>query len=262
TTPQAKRHSWCCRSSLKGTKRRKSLPPIHQDVTELSKSISLDLPGTDRLSMLILSCFQFSAQKLEHDLKQTEGFSPEAFKAKVQLVSGDLRRYVQKLELDGLLKSCVEDPQVDHIVPRRLWEDLAVASSLWEGLRGDGWEQRRENQIRNPSLGGGQLEQCRSEQGRAEPWSYEGTSQAAVLGSKPDYGRVLQEQGEVLSCMRLVLDELQQAATVLQSFLEDSTQFLRQLSDRLAARTFRRLESSPVRKLLAAPPKKRPAPDG
>ncbi|KFW70364.1 Kinetochore-associated protein DSN1, partial [Pygoscelis adeliae] len=108
--PEAKRRSWC-RSSLKGTKRRKSLPPVHQDVTELSKSISLDLPEIDRLSMLLLSSFQFSAQKLEHVLKQTDGFSPEAFKANAHSVSEDLKRYMQKLKRDGTLKSCVEDPK-------------------------------------------------------------------------------------------------------------------------------------------------------
>ncbi|XP_035744563.1 kinetochore-associated protein DSN1 homolog [Egretta garzetta] len=110
TTPQAKRSSWC-RSSLKGTKRKKSLPPVHQDVTELSKSISLDLPETDRLSMLLLSSFQFSAQKLEHLLKQTDGFSPEAFKANASSLSEDLKHYMQKLKRDGTLTSCVEDPK-------------------------------------------------------------------------------------------------------------------------------------------------------
>ncbi|KFV99216.1 Kinetochore-associated protein DSN1, partial [Eurypyga helias] len=109
-SPKRLRRSWR-RSSLKGTKRRKSLPPVHQDVTELSKSISLDLPEIDRLSMLLLASFQFSAQKLEHILKQSDGFSPEAFRANVQSVSEDLKRYVEKLKRDGTLKSCVEDPK-------------------------------------------------------------------------------------------------------------------------------------------------------
>ncbi|XP_026723326.1 multivesicular body subunit 12A-like [Athene cunicularia] len=52
----------------------------------------------------------FSAQKLEHILKQTEGFSPEAFKANARLLSEDLERYLQKLKRDGTLKSCIEDP--------------------------------------------------------------------------------------------------------------------------------------------------------
>nr|XP_009939145.1 PREDICTED: kinetochore-associated protein DSN1 homolog [Opisthocomus hoazin] len=114
---RAKRRSWC-RSSLKGTKRRKSLPPVHQDVTELSKSISLDLPEIDRLSVLLLSSFQFSAQKFERALKQTEGFSPEAFKANVHSVSEDLKRYMQKLKRDGTLKSCVEDPKGSQVYAR------------------------------------------------------------------------------------------------------------------------------------------------
>ncbi|OXB51527.1 hypothetical protein ASZ78_017016 [Callipepla squamata] len=65
--------------------------------------------------MLLLSSFQFSAQKLERVLEQTEGFSPEAFKASgrcfpspVSSVSEELKRYVEKLKLDGTLRSCVE----------------------------------------------------------------------------------------------------------------------------------------------------------
>ena len=40
TTPQARRRSWR-RSSLKGTRRRTSLPPLHQDVTGTASASSL-----------------------------------------------------------------------------------------------------------------------------------------------------------------------------------------------------------------------------
>ncbi|XP_027766601.1 kinetochore-associated protein DSN1 homolog, partial [Empidonax traillii] len=113
-TPQGKRRSWR-RSSLKGGKRRKSLPPVHGDVAELSKSISLDLPETERLSTLILSCFQFTAQKLEQALKRRKGFNPQAFAAKVQSVSAELERLVQRLSRDGTLRDCVEDPKGDSL---------------------------------------------------------------------------------------------------------------------------------------------------
>ncbi|XP_014749635.1 PREDICTED: kinetochore-associated protein DSN1 homolog [Sturnus vulgaris] len=63
-TPQRKRRSWR-RSSLKGRRsRRKSLPPVHHDITELSKSISLELPEIQRLSLLLLSSFQVNSPKI------------------------------------------------------------------------------------------------------------------------------------------------------------------------------------------------------
>ncbi|XP_076216893.1 kinetochore-associated protein DSN1 homolog [Aptenodytes patagonicus] len=261
-TPEAKRRSWC-RSSLKGTKRRKSLPPVHQDVTELSKSISLDLPEIDRLSVLLLSSFQFSAQKLEHVLKQTDGFSPEAFKANVHSVSEDLKRYVQKLKRDGTLKSCVEDPK--GILPdSALDESVAQVKEYIARFAAEcrSWDQlllRYQERAEGTSR---QLEECGRKGGQAEPPSYLQTSQAEVLGSKPDYQKILDDQGEVLSCMELVLDELQQAVKLLQAFSEDSRQYLRCLSQQLATRTFRQLENSPVRKLLAAPPRKTLPPEG
>ncbi|NXC77714.1 DSN1 protein, partial [Anhinga anhinga] len=259
TTPQATRRSWR-RSSLKGTKRRKSLPPVHQDVTELSKSISLDLPEVDRLSMLLLSSFQFSAQKLEQVLKQTDGFSPEAFKANVQLVSEDLKRYMQKLKRDGTLKTCIEDPKGSpegcsgvQTHPGLSLRRFTAESHSWDQLLLRHREKAEETSR--------QLEECRRSPGRAEPLSYLQTSQARVLSTKPDYQKILADQGDVTSCVELVLDELQQAVKLLQAFSEDSRQYLQRLSEQLATRTFQQLENSPVRKLIAAPPRKTPPPD-
>ncbi|KAF1457914.1 hypothetical protein FQV08_0011959, partial [Pygoscelis antarcticus] len=230
TSPEAKRRSWC-RSSLKETKRRKSLPPVHQDVTELSKSISLDLPEIDRLSMLLLSSFQFSAQKLEHVLKQTDGFSPEAFKANAHSVSEDLKRYMQKLKRDGTLKSCLgftggySGVQTRALLsPRR----FAAECRSWDQLLLR-YQERAEGTSRR-------LEERERDGGRAEPPDHLQTSQARVLGSKPDYQKILDDQGEVLSCMELVLDELQQAVKLLQAFSEDSRQYLRCLSQQLGKR--------------------------
>ncbi|OXB52472.1 UNVERIFIED_CONTAM: hypothetical protein H355_003826 [Colinus virginianus] len=188
--------------------------------------------------MLLLSSFQFSAQKLQHVLEQTEGFSPEAFKASVSSVSEELKRYVEKLKLDGTLRSCVEKAEGD---PSDSISDESVCKAKEYITR--------------------QLEECRSRQGRAEPPDYLQTSQAEVLSTKPDYQRILDEQGEVLSSVELVLDELQQAAKLLRAFTEDSGQYLKGLSEQLAARTFRQLENSPVRKLIAAPERKAP-PEG
>ncbi|XP_074021260.1 kinetochore-associated protein DSN1 homolog [Numenius arquata] len=262
TTPQAKRRSWC-RSSLKGIKRRKSLPPVHQDVTELSKSISLDLPEIDRLSMLLLSSFQFSAQKFEHVLKQSDGFSPEAFKTNVHSVSEDLRRYMQKLKRDGTLRSCVEDPK--GILPdSALDESVAQIKEYIARFSAEcqSWDQlllryQESAEEMSRALGG-----CRSGGGRAPPLDFLRTSQAQVLRSKPDYRRILEAQGEALSSVELALDELQQAAKLLRAFSEDSQRFLRCLSQQLATRTFRQLADSPVRKLIAAPPRETPPAEG
>uniref|UniRef100_A0A8B9SHN9 Kinetochore-associated protein DSN1-like protein n=1 Tax=Anas platyrhynchos TaxID=8839 RepID=A0A8B9SHN9_ANAPL len=251
-TPQTKRRSWR-RSSLKGTKRRKSLPPFHQDVTELCQSISLDLPETDRLSELLLSSFQFSAQKLEHVLKQTEGFSPEAFKANVSSVSEDLKQYIEKLKLDGTLRSCIEKTEMEHWSCADLFSSLPRFSAECQA-----WDELLQRYQKGAEEMARQLEECKANQGHAEPPNYLETSQAEVLSSKPNYQAVLDAQGEGLKCMELVLDELRQAVELLRAFGEDSRQYLRGLSQHLAARTFRRLEDSPVRKLLAAP--RRPAP--
>ncbi|XP_069737711.1 kinetochore-associated protein DSN1 homolog [Phaenicophaeus curvirostris] len=253
-TPRSKRRSWC-RSSLKGTKRRKSLPPVHQDVTELCKSISLELPETDRLSMLLLSSFQFSAQKFEHVLKETDGFSPEAFRANVRSVAEDLKRYVQKLKLDGTLKSCVEDPN-GMLLDSALDESVAQIKEYIARFAAESqsWDQLLQRYQAGAEERARQLEESREKRGQAAPHDFLQTSQAAVLGTKPNYQQVLDDQGEVLSCMELVLDELQQAVRLLQAFSEDSRLYLQRLSEQLASRTFRRLENSPVRKLLAAPP--------
>lgn len=50
-----------------------------------------------------------------------------------------------------------------------------------------------------------QLEECKRSRGQAEPCSYLQTSQAQVLATKPNYQKILDEQGEVLSCMELVV---------------------------------------------------------
>ncbi|XP_009697553.1 PREDICTED: kinetochore-associated protein DSN1 homolog, partial [Cariama cristata] len=236
TTPQAKRRSWR-RSSLKGTKRRKSLPPVHQDVTELSKSISLDLPEIDRLSALLLSSFQFSAQKLEHILKQTDSFSPEAFQANVQSVSEDLQRYVQKLKRDGTLKSCVEDPK-GVLLDLALDESVAQVKEYITRFAAEcqAWDQLLLRYQESAEEMSRQLEECKKDRGQAEPLTYLQTSQGHVLSSKPNYQKILEDQGEVLSCMELVIDELQQAVKLLQAFSEDSQQYLRRLSEQLGKR--------------------------
>ncbi|XP_074836041.1 kinetochore-associated protein DSN1 homolog isoform X2 [Carettochelys insculpta] len=257
-SPQITRRSWC-RSSLKGTNHRKSLPPFHQDVAELSKSISLDLPETDRLSMLLLYSFQFSARKLEDFLKQTDNFSPEAFKANVNLVSEELMRCTERLKLDGTLKKCTEelksivlDPALNTSLAqmKEYISRFTTESQTWDQLLLS-FQKSAEEMSR-------QLEHCKTNEVQVEPGSYLGASQSKILSSKPDYQKILDSQGEVLECMELMMDELQQAVKLLQVFTEDSTKYLRNLSEQLASRTFEQLENSPIRKLLSGSPKQAP----
>uniref|UniRef100_A0A8C9MXL1 Uncharacterized protein n=1 Tax=Serinus canaria TaxID=9135 RepID=A0A8C9MXL1_SERCA len=107
-SPRCRRRSWR-RSSLQGRRsRRKSLPPVHREVTELSQSISLELPEVQRLSLLLLSSFQFCARKLQQDLEGSQGFDPEAFAAQVQKGSEEFQRLLQRLLQDGTLGNCLE----------------------------------------------------------------------------------------------------------------------------------------------------------
>lgn len=96
---------------MKETNRRKSLPPFHQGITELCRSISVDLTESKRLSSLLLSSFQFSVQKLEPFLRGTEGFSLESFRAKASSLSEELKHFADKLESNGTLQKCFEDSE-------------------------------------------------------------------------------------------------------------------------------------------------------
>ncbi|NXK43241.1 DSN1 protein, partial [Piprites chloris] len=251
-TPKGKRRSWC-RSSLKGSKRRKSLPPVHQDITELSKSISLDLPESERLSMLILSCFQFTAQKLEQVLKQRKGFSPQTFAAKVQSVSAELEQLVQKLSQDGTLRDCVADPKGDSR-DSALNESVAQVKQHMARFSAErqAWDQLLQQHQDSAQEAARLLENLRANP--AGPSLALPSSQSAVLGSKPDYSRLLLDQGPVLHSVELVLDELRQVGRLLTAFSEESRCCLRSLSQRLGSRTFQQLENSPVCRLMAAPP--------
>ncbi|XP_062487056.1 kinetochore-associated protein DSN1 homolog [Pezoporus occidentalis] len=246
-----------CRSSLKN-KGRKSLPPVHQDVTELSKAISLDLPEEDRLSELLFSSFQFAAQKLERSLKHKDGFNPEAFRSNAQAAGEDLKCLLQQLKQDGTLRRCVQEPE-------RVSQDLAVEESVAEmkehmarlTAESHAWDELLLRHQESAEEAARRLEERRD---NSVPVDYLHTSQAEVLRSKPNYQQILAEQREALTSMELVFDGLQQTGRLLQTFTEESEQYLQRLSRQLAARTFGHLEQSPVRKLIAGPPRRQRPP--
>ncbi|XP_044287506.1 kinetochore-associated protein DSN1 homolog isoform X3 [Varanus komodoensis] len=226
-SPRIARRSLYRYSQKLDSNRRKSLPPLQMDISELSKAISLDLPEADRMTALLLSSFRYCAQKLEHSLRQTEGFNPETFEQNVNLLLEELKLYTEKLRLDGSLQKCFEDP-------KGCLSDPALNASM---------AAFKEIMAR-------QLDLCRLKQMPEEPVSYPGSSQANVLQTKPDYKKILDRQGEVFFFMECVLDEFHQMEKVCQSYMEEVTQYLQKQSAQLASRTFQRLEKSPARKLL------------
>ncbi|XP_062979125.1 kinetochore-associated protein DSN1 homolog [Elgaria multicarinata webbii] len=248
---QVVRRSLSCYSPKPGTKRRKSLTSLYKDVSELSKAISLDLPEADRMATLLFSSFQYSAQKLEHFLRQTKDFNPETFKQNVSLLSEELRLHTKKLGLDGSLQKCFEDPRRELSDPAwnasvtYIKEEMARLSA-----ENQAWEELLQSYQKNAEEMSRQLELCKLKQVPKEPLSYLGASQAHVLQAKPDYQKVLDCQREIFYCLEFVLDEIHQMVKVCQTYMEDVTQYLQKLSAQLASRTFQRLESSPARKLL------------
>ncbi|XP_053429547.1 kinetochore-associated protein DSN1 homolog isoform X1 [Nycticebus coucang] len=246
THHQDRRQSWR-RASMKGTNRRKSLHPIHQGITELSRSISVNLAESKRLGSLLLSSFQFSVQKLEPFLRDSKGFSVESFRAKVSSLSEELKHFADRLESDGTLQKCFEDSN-------RKASDLSLGASVAEmkeylnkfSVESQTWDQLllRYQKEAEEILSRGSTET------RVESVTYNGSSQSEILSTKPDYQKILQNQNRVFDCMELVMDELQGSVKQLQAFMNESTQCFQKMSAQLGKRSMQQLDPSPARKLL------------
>uniref|UniRef100_A0A8C6VJ49 PBX homeobox 4 n=1 Tax=Naja naja TaxID=35670 RepID=A0A8C6VJ49_NAJNA len=191
------------RYSLKGgVNRRKSLPPFHVDILELSKAISLDLPEAERMAELLLSSFQYSAQKLEQSLGHIKGFDFETFQQNVSSISEELRLHTKKLIFNGMVQKCFDDPKCGLSDPafNELVTGLkdtivrfSAESQAWDELLLS-YQKKMEDISR-------QLESCELKQAPEESCSYLGTSQAHVLQAKPDYQKILDCQAEVFRCL-------------------------------------------------------------
>uniref|UniRef100_A0A8C3DMT7 DSN1 component of MIS12 kinetochore complex n=1 Tax=Corvus moneduloides TaxID=1196302 RepID=A0A8C3DMT7_CORMO len=239
-TPQGKRRSWR-RSSLKGRRsRRKSLPPVHHEVTELSQSISLELPEIQRLSSLLLSSFQFSARKLQQILEESEGFDPEAFAAKVRVGSEEFQRLLQRLLQDGTLGSCLELPPGDPLDPA-LEGNVAQVKQLMASFSRElqAWELLLQRHRRRSQEASRDLELLRAGSLPQPPPAAPSPQILQILRSKPDYGQILAQQGPLLKSLRLLVEEVQQAAKLVMGFGEESSGFLRGLSEQLGERESR-----------------------
>ncbi|XP_014418029.2 kinetochore-associated protein DSN1 homolog isoform X1 [Camelus ferus] len=256
---QDRRQSWR-RASMKETNRRKSLPPFHQGITELCRSISVNMAESKRLGSLLLSSFQFSVQKLEPFLRGTEGFNLESYKAKASSLSEELKHFADSLEGNGALQKCFEDPEGRA-------SDLSLETSVAEmkeyitkfSLERQSWDQLllRYQEEAEEIISRGSTETKNTEV-EVGPTTYLRSSQSEVLNTKPDYQTILQNQNKVFDCMELVMDELQGSVKQLHTFMDESTQCLQKVSVQLGKRSTQQLDPSPARKLLKLQLQKQP----
>nr|XP_054510195.1 kinetochore-associated protein DSN1 homolog [Agelaius phoeniceus] len=254
SSPQRRRRSWR-RSSLQGRRsRRRSLPPVHREVTDLSQSISLELPEVQRLSLLLLSSFQFCARQLQQDLRGSPGFDPELFSAQALKGSEQLQRLLQRLLQDGTLRNCLEPAPGDCLDPA-LEGPVGQVKLLMASLSGElqAWDRLLQQHRERSQETSGFLQQLRS--GPA-PFAPPPALPSPLPGPRPDYGSVLAQQRPALHQLRLLVDEAQQAGKMVLEFHQQSRSFLSGLSEQLASRAFRRLQGSPARKLLQKRPQK------
>ncbi|XP_070592895.1 kinetochore-associated protein DSN1 homolog [Erythrolamprus reginae] len=249
-SPKVARRSMSRFSMKLGGKPRRSLPPFHFDILDLSKAISLHLPEADRMAALLLSSFQYSARKLEQSLGHMEGFNFETFQQNVSSLSEELMLHTEKLILDGFVQKCFDDPKCALSDPA-FNEVTALKDAIARfSAENQAWDELLLSYQKKMEEISRQLESCELKQAPEESCSYLGTSQAHVLQAKPDYQKILDCQGEVFYCLQGVLDEISQMVKVCQTYVEDTTLYLQKLSTQLASRTFLRLEKSPARKLL------------
>lgn len=249
---QDRRQSWR-RASMKEVNRRKSLPPFHQGITELSKSISMNLTESERLCTLLLSSFQFSVEKLEPFLKDTNGFNLEGFRAKASSISEELKHFTERLESDGTLQKCFEDSKEEA-------PDFPLETSVAEmkeyitkfNLERQAWDEclLRYQKEAPPEEMSRESTETRITEVKVDPMTYLGSSQKDILSTKPDYQKIVQNQNKVFDCMELVMDELQGSVKQLYAFMDESTQCLQKVSVQLKKRSMEQVDSSPARKLL------------
>ncbi|CAH2273644.1 kinetochore-associated DSN1 homolog [Pelobates cultripes] len=206
--------------------RRKTLPSIHEKATELCKTLSSELPESDRLSELLQSCFQ------------------------------KLKRFTERLSRDGTLKQCTEEPLS--------FESNPESEAVKEQIRGyitkfseetECWDKLLEDYKQKADDFSRQFTENKLPESPSASILHLPTSQDSVLHSKPDYQGLLNQQGAVFGCMGIVLEDIQGSIQLLNSFLEDTSRQLQKMSSQLKSKSFKPVEDSPVRKFLKIPHK-------
>ncbi|XP_058717800.1 kinetochore-associated protein DSN1 homolog isoform X3 [Poecile atricapillus] len=274
--PQDKIRFWHRSDLERRRSRRKSLPPVHQDITDLSQSISLELPEVQRLFLLLLSSFKkfgikdvfsrfyrifprfplsFLPRSCRRIWKNPKDSTPRLSLPEIK--TEEFRRLLQRLLLDGTLEDCVEPPPGDSLDPAmeasvvQMKERIASVSGelqAWDQLL-DQHQQRSQEASRN-------LEQLRAGD---PPWPPPQIPNSQIPSSKPDYGEILARQIPLLQSLQLLVDEALQATKLVLEFQKESREYLRELSEQLASRTFGNLPGSPARRLLQRKPQRAPA---
>ncbi|XP_013910352.1 PREDICTED: kinetochore-associated protein DSN1 homolog [Thamnophis sirtalis] len=208
------------RSIRRSMNRRKSLPPFHDDILELSKAISLDLPEVERMAALLLSSFQYSAQKLEQSLGHMEGFDLETFQQNVSSLSEELRLHTKKLILDGMVQKCFDDPKCGLSDPAFNKLVITLKDTIVKfSAENQAWDELLLSYQKKMEEISRQLESCELKQAPEESFSYLGTSQAHVLQAKPDYQKILDCQAEVFYCLEGVVSDDISYCTIVLSLL-------------------------------------------
>ncbi|GCB60029.1 hypothetical protein scyTo_0012661 [Scyliorhinus torazame] len=238
------------RSSLKGGKGRKSLPPIHQDSTEICEGIRMDLPEDERLALLLQACLEYTLQKLQRTLETREDFSLEAFQTHVSGISNDVKRVVETMKIDGTLKKCTEKP--DDVLPapeteimmKQLKDDIARLNAeckAWDRLL-DVYQQNinAASDLGKVAVAGETL----------EPVMMMENSQIDVIKTKPDYRCYFDEDVTILQNMECIMDQLQLTMNLITRDRQEWDSSLQSISEELASRTFKGLEECPLQKFL------------
>ncbi|XP_043940717.1 kinetochore-associated protein DSN1 homolog [Protopterus annectens] len=249
SSPRRRRCSWR-RSSLKGGRRRKSLPPVYRDVTELCKHISLELPESERLAALVQSAFQFAVQKCKTSLKNVEGFNEKDFEKDVSSVLKELNFEVEKMKREGTLQKCTEqtgapvNPDEETLITQ-LKEQNARFSS--ESLQWNQLLQTYQNKAEEMEC---DLKNVTASGIRIPSTAVLQSSQKNFILNKPNYAAILANHTEIFDSIETALDEVQQCVHQVHSFMKDSEEYLKKSSQQLASFAFKELEDSPLKKCL------------
>ncbi|XP_075715065.1 kinetochore-associated protein DSN1 homolog isoform X2 [Rhinoderma darwinii] len=250
SSPSPRQRRQSLRRSV-GKKHRRTLPPIYHNATALSEAISLELPENDRLSELLQSCFEYSVRNLENSLSHSDGFSTEAFNLSATTVKEKFKRFIKRLSRDGTFNTCTEKSisfmPIEELETAQAEITETISKFATESRR---WEELLENYKEKADVLTRQLEESKVNNNPPASVLDIPSSQDQVLQSKPDYSALLHQQGAVIDCMDIVLDNIQQSINLLNSSLNETTSHIQQLSTQLRSQTFQPMEDSPVRTFL------------